>query len=189
MDISRSHDSHCYKTQIDKYDDKISEITTKRDNHNNITVQKQYDQNIKALRVMKDFDLAEIRPAGELDFLQAPKKKGIILHKGIQLNAQPNIVFEHSKVDNQEVGTVWLKAKVEGVSLQELGMLAEISYLYLTQTYGSSRHVDPDHVYAVDTLTGSWVSFSMVQQGKIVSALNDTVDAIIETQRQIAEDR
>ena len=126
-----------------------------------------------------------IRPQAELVFQKPPKKKGIIVYRGLQFNVQPSLVFEYDEQGSSTTGATWLKPKIGGLEQSELGMLVELAFLWLQREYEGRRAVDSAQVYAVDMMTGAWVNYAMVERGEVLSALSKTADLILQIRNDL----
>lgn len=159
-------------------DEKIEELRGKIEITNDKKVKDQFQRNIDILENFKEFDLNEIKPKSELNFLKQPKSDSIFDINGLPVEAKPRFIFSFTGDNDEEVGGIWFVAKLRGYSKTELGMFAEMIFRYLNKMHSDNYFVNPEYCLAIDTTDGKDVKYKEIIDGKILSVIEKTIEEI-----------
>ena len=158
--------------------DRRSELEEKFDATKVAKTKTMYKRNINILYSFEDIDSNKWRPNSKIDFLKQSKDNQLLTVRGLQLQVTPNCVFEFEKDGKKEVGAIWFIAKLNGFSKDELGMFANILWLYLNAHFSKDRIINPQYCIAVDVYKGQDVSYLQPKENGVPMILNSTIDEI-----------
>ena len=166
----RTNDTQCISDKIDE----VKEVLLATTHGNTI---KQYNHNIRILKNFEDFDFSIWKPTEEIKILNQYKENKILPIKGLPIEATPSFVFLFNNSGNEEVGAIWFVAQKDGFKALELGMFAEIMYIYL-KTHFSKYDINPNFCIVVDLYNGTHIDYLKLEEGAIHKVLNSTLDEI-----------
>lgn len=158
----------------DKIDLLIEKIKAKQDKR----IKDEFQRNLNVLYNFRDFDFQELKPNVELTYLKKPIDKSIIDVRGLPIQAKPDHVFTFSIKNRGEIGAVWFIGQLDGFDRGELGMFADILYLYLDKHYSKDFFVNASFCIAVDAIKAQRVSYKDIQEGKVPRLLEQTIEDI-----------
>jgi len=172
--ISNSFKLHDLKYIIEKR----SELEEKRKETEHKITQTMYKRNVDILNTYKDFDLKKWKPSKKINLVKKNKDDSILTIKGLQVQVTPHHVFTFQKDDVTEIGAIWFIAKLDGFKKDELGMFADILYRYLKTHFSKEYNVNSKYCIAVDVFKNFEINYSQLENGKILSILDPTLDEI-----------
>ena len=120
----RSNDANLISEKRQELEDKIPETEFK-------ITRDMYRRNIQILRNYENFDLKKWRPAKKITLIKKNRDDFTLVIKGLEIQATPQHVFLFEKNNGDEIGAIWIIAKLGGFTLEELKMFAEMLYRYL----------------------------------------------------------
>lgn len=134
-----------------------------------------YQQNIDMLHRLEDYDLKEIKPAGEIILLKKHNEDYLLNIHGFEVEAKPDYVFTFEHKGNKEVGAVWFIAQKDGFSKTDLGMFTDIMYQYLEIHFAADYPLNPRYCIAIDVYNNTQVNYAELQKGEIDAVLEPTL--------------
>lgn len=161
-------------------DEKIELLENKIRVEEDKKIKDQFQRNLDIVNNFKDYDFQHLKPIGNLTFLPQPKDHSIINIKGFPVEAKPCHIFTFSNKKSEEIAGVWFVAQIDGFKKSELGMFAEMIYRYLDKHHSKDFYVNPDYCIAVDLYNGQEVSYSEIQNGKVPTLIDSTLDDLKE---------
>lgn len=159
-------------------DEKIDELLDKIASTEYERTKDMYKRNIQILQKYKSFDVKKLRPSHKLQLLKKSTANRILTVKGLELEAKPSHIYVSGKEGEKKVGAIWFVAKVNGYSLEEVGMFCEMLYRFLKYNYSSKYQLLPEYCIAIDMIGGQAVSYSEIQAGHTPQVLAITLDEI-----------
>lgn len=171
--------SNIFSTE--KYDllnEKIDFVSNKFDASPYKRTKDMYRKNIEILHNFEDYDFSELKPAKKLTFLSKSADKSILSLRGVPVQVRPHHVFTFSEKDAKKVGTVQFVSKLQGYSMEELGMFADALYRYLNFNYSEEFEVAAEYCSAVDVSNLVSVNYGQIINGDVAAVLNETLDEI-----------
>jgi hypothetical protein len=160
---------HLLDEKIDLLRDKIKVSEIKK-------TKNQFQRNIDIISNFKEYDFQHLKPNVDLTFLTKPKYQAILDIKGLPVEAKPCHIFTFSSNNSEEIGGIWFVAQIEGFPKSELGMFTDILYRYLHKHHSKDFYVNPDYCIAVDLYNGQEVNYTEIQNGKIPTLIDSTLD-------------
>lgn len=157
--------------------EKIEEVIERRGQTKAKIAKDMYQRNIAILTSFEDFDFSNFRPNAALTYLSKPKDKSIIKIKGVPLQVQPNYVFSFKKNDVDKIGAVWFIIKLKGFEVNETALFTDALYRYLKLNH-KKFEIDPDYCIALDLVSQKNVKYTQIQNKKIHSELDSTLEKI-----------
>ena len=160
-------------------DDKIIELQQKIADTVVTITKNMYQRNIAVLQSCKNIDFRKIRPSGRLLFLSRAGSNPILVIKGVQVEARPNLIYLFGKKGEESIASIWFVAKKDGYSIEEIGMFSEMTYRFLKHNYMKKYQLAPKYCVAIDILKNQIVNYSDIENGTISPILNQTLDQIV----------
>ena len=135
-----------------------------------------YQRNLDILSKYEDVDFKRWRPSTLASFLKKHKVDLVLSVRGLNIEAKPQYVFSFGNNEDKEIGAIWFIAKLGGFKKDELGMFADITFRYLTKSFGKDYSIDPKHCIAVDVFNDISVNYSHIQKNQITPLLQPTIE-------------
>lgn len=155
-----------------KIDQLIGEIETKEHKR----TKNRWQRNINILQDFEVFDFNQLRPPSKLTYLKKPKDKCIVPIKGLSLFVNPHHVFTFQENEVKKVGAVWFLAKSGGFRREELVMVVDLLYRYLSINHSTQHEISSDYCLVVDASTLTLLPYSQIGSHQIKSPLLPLVD-------------
>lgn len=159
-------------------DEKIEELKEKIDSTSISITRKMYQQNIAVLQNYKTLDLKKLRPTGTLNFLKKSSGTPLLTIKGLQIQTKPSLIYTFGKEDELKVGAVWFTAKIEGYTIEEVGLFCEMLQRFLRHNYSKKYEVSSKYCVSVEMLSRHLVSHAQIEAGTVPASLIKTLDEI-----------
>lgn len=163
---------------LDIVDEKMDELQGKLRRTKHSITKDMYQRNISILERYKRVDLKRIRVSGKLGFLRLSTGKHVLTIRGLEVEVKPSLVFAFGKTGEEKIAAIWFIAKVEGYSMDEVGMFCDVLYRYLRQNYGKKFAIAPKLCLAMEMISGHIVDYSQLESGGVGQALASTLDEI-----------
>lgn len=157
---------------------KKEELEDKIEKAELVETKKMYRRNIDVLNNYEDFDFATLLPKTKVSFLKKKKDSYTVVIKGIPIKVTPHYVFTFNDNDLQQVGAIWFIAKLNGFTLEDLGMFADILHKYLKTHFAEQYIVSNKYCIAVDVFNATELHYSQLDEGKVNKVLELTIDSI-----------
>lgn len=157
-------------------DEKITELKEKLSTTKRTITKNMYQKNVENLQNYKGMDLKEIRPTQKLSFLKKSTGNPILTIRGLQVEAKPSHIFTFGNKEEQKVGAIWFTSKVNGYSIEEVGMFCEMLYRFLRHNYSNKYQLMPRYCIAIDMVSGHTIDYSRMEAGSLSTLLNSTLD-------------
>jgi len=167
----RSNDANLISEKRQELEDKIPETEFK-------ITRDMYRRNIQILRNYENFDLKKWRPAKKITLIKKNRDDFTLMIKGLEIQATPQHVFLFEKNNGDEIGAIWIIAKLGGFTLEELGMFAEMLYRYLNTHFNKKYSINTRYCAAVDLFEKADVNYLQLESGEVDAVLIETLDEI-----------
>jgi len=171
--ISNSFKSGDLQNILDKKD----EVAEKFREEAKTLTKNMYQRNMTILNNYKDYEIKKWRPK-EIELVSKNKDHSVLTLKGLEIQVTPQHVFKMKKNDTEEIGAIWFIAKLGGFKKDELGMFADILYRYLRTHHAKTYSINPKYCIAVDVFNKIDISYLHLEEGRVASVLNATLDEI-----------
>lgn len=158
--------------------DKIESLRNKREETLFDRTRNMYQRNIEILYNYRDFDQSNWRPSKNITFLKKERNSAILTVKGLPLHVTPSHLFTFQSITDIEIGAIWFIPKLNGHSLEELGMHSEAMYRYLKKQYSQKYYVNSQYCIAVDIVNKKDVNYWQLEQKEFPYILNATIDEL-----------
>ena len=159
-------------------DEKITELQEKIKDTKRTQSKNMYQKNIENLQNYKAMDLKKIRPTQKLSFLKRSTGNPILTIRGLQVEAKPSLIFTFGNKDEEKVGAIWFTSKINGYSIEEVGMFSEMLYRFLRHNYSNKYHLIAKCCIAIDLISGNTIDYSKIEDGSVYALLNSTLDQL-----------
>lgn len=166
------------KDDLTVIDEKIEEVKGKLKETTFTITKNMYKQNIAILERYKNMDLKKWRPKDDQTFLKKSSSNPTLIIKGLEIETKPSCIYTFGAQDVKSIGAMWFTAKVRGYSLEEVAMFCEMLYRFLKQNYSKKYQIVSKYCIAVDMISGNWVDYGGIEQGKLPAALTPTINEI-----------
>jgi hypothetical protein len=157
--------------------EKIEDVSERRNKATAKISKDMYQRNIAILNSFEDFDFSKFKPNTELFYLSKPKEKSIIKLKGVPLQIRPHHVFSFNKNKIDKIGAVWFVVKLGGYEISDIAIFTDALYRYL-KTNHKKFEVDLEYCLVFDLINQKHVRYTQIKNGKIISALDSTLERI-----------
>lgn len=163
---------------INLYDVKIDELAAKSSAAEDKLVKSMFQRNIDILNSFKDFHINDLRPSKILKFESVQRVHKIHYIEDLPLYINPSLLFSHERKGKNELGAIWLIARVNGFKKDELGIFCDILHRFLTKNYSNNYQISDDLCIAIDTFNGQKIVYQELVNDGIPSLLDRTLTEI-----------
>lgn len=141
-------------------------------------IKNQFQRNIDIMENFKDFDIQNLKPNADLNFLKQPKLKSLLDIKSLPIEAKPCHIYTFSENGSEEIGGIWFIAKLNGFKQSESGMFVDILYRYLDKHYSKDFFVNPEYCIAIDLFKGREIKYSELENGRFPILIDSTIEEL-----------
>lgn len=171
--------NNVFKTDDKKHLDlKIDQLRQWIDETDHEQTKIRWEQSIKMIANLEDYDFKNIKPSSKLKLLKKPSDKQILKINDILIEANPDHVYSFTNNDSEEVGAVWFIAKKGGFEKSELAMFCDVIYRFLNIAFSEKFKINPDYCTAVDLANAQDVNYSQLLNGNINYLLESTIEDV-----------
>ncbi len=145
-----------------------------------------YKRNIEILRSFLDFDLDELRPSFSCTLLGRVKKRDVLTFKGLPVEIPVHEIYSFKNAANIDcMGAVLFVAKLDGYTLDELGIFAQAVYNFMMKNFSDEYLISSPDIKIVDAITTKFVSHQMLIDGEIPPLYISTLEAIVKLRNSL----
>lgn len=163
-----------FKTEDAKVlNNKIDHLKSMIDNTPRKQTKDRFNSNIERINNFIPFDVKEIKPSEEVKFLKKDEKYPKIKINDLTIEVKPDIIYSF---DDDKIGSVWFITKKGGFKSNELAMFCDITFRYLNKLYSEKYKINTDFVTVIDVFNTSYMTYSQIKDGEIISPLNNTIE-------------
>ncbi len=152
---------------------KIDHLKSMIDNTPLKQTKDRFNFNIDRINDFIPFNIKEIKPSEEIKILKKEEKYPKLKINDLTIEIKPDIIFSFN-VD--EIGSVWFITKKGGFKSNELAMFCDINFRYLTKVYSEKYNINTDFVTIIDVFNTSYMTYSQIKDGEIISPLINTIE-------------
>jgi hypothetical protein len=160
---------------MDKIDQKISDLQTKKAATRLRIVTDMYQRNIDILQQFKRMDMKRFRPDKELTFLKKSSASTLLTLKGLEVKAVPSQIFTFEE-DEINIGVIWFIARKKAYKLEEVGMYCDLLQKFLHHNFSKKYKICSNFCTVVDMSTRQIVNYSEIESGSVSKILDSTLD-------------
>ncbi|RRT90073.1 hypothetical protein [Empedobacter falsenii] len=163
-----------FKTEDTKVlNHKIEHLKSMIDNTPRKQTKDRFNSNIDRINNFISFNIKEIKPSEEIKILKKEEKYPKLKINDLTIEVKPDIIYSFN---DDEIGSVWFITKKGGFKSNELAMFCDINFRYLTKVYSEKHNINTDFVTVIDVFNTSYMTYSQIKDGEIISPLNNTIE-------------
>ncbi|WP_314244721.1 hypothetical protein [Empedobacter tilapiae] len=163
-----------FKTEDSKVlNHKIDHLKSMIDNTPKKQTKDRFNSNIDRISNFIPFNIKEIKPSEEIKILKKDQKYPKLKINDLTIEVKPDIIYTFN---DDEIGSVWFITKKGGFKSNELAMFCDITFRYLNKIYSEKHDINTDFVTVVDVFNTSYMTYSQIKDGEIISPLNNTIE-------------
>lgn len=147
-----------------------------------------YKRNIEVLRSFLDFDFGELRPSFSITLLGRVKKRDVLTYKGLPIEIPVHEIYSFRNADNNScIGAVLFVAKLNGYTLNELGIFAQAVYNFMNKNFSDKYQISSSDIKIVDAITTKVVSHQMLISEELPPLYASTLEEIVKLRNSLEQ--
>ncbi|WP_066836866.1 hypothetical protein [Rufibacter ruber] len=156
--------------------DKIDEVNEKRAVATAKISKDMYQRNIDILINSLEFDLSNLKPNADLNYIS--RNQNVIKINGLPVQVKPQHIFTFKEQNVEKVGAVWFVSKLNGLKLEEIEIFTDSLHRYLVENFSSKYEISAEYCITVDVVSQNSVRYSEIAERETISLLEPTIESI-----------